>query len=312
MQYNKLGKAGIRLSELGFGSWITFGKQITLPDIKTLMHTAFDNGINFFDNAESYAHGEAEILMGKAIKEFRREDLVISTKIFWGGNGPNDTGLSRKHLIEGTKNSLKRLRLDHVDLLYCHRPDPNTPIDETVLAMDYLVREGLVFYWGTSEWSETQIDAAYKTAESLNAIKPSMEQPKYNLFFRDHLETDYLPLFQKYGMGTTTWSPLASGILSGKYNQGVPADSRLAKETWLVPDNFMQLLEKTRALDVIAKELGCTLSQLALAWCLKNPNVSSVITGATKKEQLVENLGAIDVKAKLTPDIMKKINKITL
>ncbi len=311
MQYNKLGRAGIRLSEISFGSWITFGKQIGLSEIKALMHAAFDHGVNFFDSAESYAHGEAETLMGKAIKDFRREDLVISTKIFWGGNGPNDTGLSRKHLIEGTKASLKRLRLDHVDLLYCHRPDPNTPIDETVLAMDYLVRAGLVFYWGTSEWSETQIEEAFQTAEKLNCIKPAMEQPKYNLFFRDHLEKDYLPLFSKYGIGTTTWSPLASGILSGKYNHGIPPETRLAKEAWLVPDNFMQLIEKTRELEKVANDLGCTLSQLSIAWCLKNPNVSSVITGATKMEQLMENLEAVDIKSQLTTDVMKKIEAIT-
>lgn len=310
MQYNKLGKAGIRLSEISFGSWITFGKQINLNEVKTLMHTAFDRGINFFDNAESYAHGEAEILMGKAVKEFRREDLVISTKIFWGGNGPNDTGLSRKHLLEGTKNSLKRLQLDYVDLLYCHRPDPNTPIDEIVLAMDYLVRQGFAFYWGTSEWSADLIEAAYKTGEQHHCIQPSMEQPKYNLFFREHLEKDYVNLFDKYGMGTTIWSPLASGILSGKYNQGIPSDSRLAKEAWLVPDNFMQLIEKTKKLEIIANELACTLSQLSIAWCLKNPNVSSVITGATKMEQLLDNLGAIEVKSRLTPDVMKKIDSI--
>lgn len=310
MQYNKLGKAGIRLSEISFGSWITFGKQIGLNDTKNLMHTAFDHGINFFDNAEAYAHGDAEVLMGKVIQEFRREDLVISTKIFWGGNGPNDTGLSRKHLLEGTKNSLKRLQLDYVDLLFCHRPDPNTPIEEIVLAMDYLIRQGFAFYWGTSEWPADLIEAAYQTAATLNCMPPSMEQPKYNLFFRDHLEKDYLSLFEKYGLGTTIWSPLASGILSGKYNQGIPSDSRLAKEAWLVPDNFMQLIEKTRQLAVIAEELECTLSQLAIAWCLKNPRVSSVITGATKIEQLMENLGALEVKAKLTADNMKKIESI--
>ncbi|OGT37758.1 MAG: alcohol dehydrogenase [Gammaproteobacteria bacterium RIFCSPHIGHO2_12_FULL_37_14] len=310
MQYNHLGKAGIRISELSFGSWITFSKQIGLNEVKTLMHTAVDHGINFFDNAESYAHGEAEILMGKVAKEFRREDLVISTKIFWGGNGPNDTGLSRKHLIEGTKNSLKRLQLNYVDLLFCHRPDPNTPIEETVLAMDALVRNGLVFYWGTSEWSEHQIEAAYQIASSLNCIPPTMEQPKYNLFFRDHLEVEYLPLFEKYNMGTTIWSPLASGILSGKYNQGIPSDSRLAKEAWLVPDNFMQLVSKSKHLEALAKNLDCSLSQLAIAWCLKNPHVNSVITGATKTEQLLENLGAIDVKVKLTADVMKQIDAI--
>jgi voltage-dependent potassium channel beta subunit len=311
MQYNRLGQAGIRVSELGFGSWITFGKQLGLADIKKLMHTAFDNGINFFDNAESYAHGEAEILMGKVIRDFHREELVISTKIFWGGNGPNDTGLSRKRLIEGTKNSLVRLQLDYVDLLYCHRPDPNTPIEETVLAMDYLVRNGFAFYWGTSEWSADQIEYAFDAAEAMNCIKPTMEQPRYNLFYRDHLEKDYLPLFKKFGLGTTIWSPLAMGILSGKYNHGIPVDSRLAKENWLVPDNFMELVNKTKKLEKIAQELECTLSQLAIAWCLKNKHVSSVITGATKLEQLEENLGALDVKDKLTPTIMKKLNAIT-
>jgi len=311
MQYNKLGQAGIRVSELGFGSWITFGKQIGLSEIKKLMHLAFDQGVNFFDNAESYAHGEAEILMGKAIKEFHREELVISTKLFWGGNGPNDTGLSRKHLIEGTKNSLIRLQLDYVDLLYCHRPDPNTPIEETVLAMDYLVRNGFAFYWGTSEWSASQIEYAFDAAEAMNCIKPTMEQPRYNIFYRQHLEKDYLPLFKKFGLGTTIWSPLAMGILSGKYNHGIPSDSRLAKEAWLVPENFMQLVNQTKKLEKIAHDLECTLSQLAIAWCLKNPNVSSVITGATKLEQLEENLGALEIKSKLTPAIMKKINAIT-
>ncbi|MBA3661362.1 MAG: aldo/keto reductase [Gammaproteobacteria bacterium] len=310
MQYNKLGKAGIRLSEISYGSWITFGKQIGLNEIKELMHIAVDHGINFFDNAEGYAHGEAEILMGKALKEFRREDLVVSTKIFWGGNGPNDTGLSRKHLIEGTKNSLKRLQLDYVDLLFCHRPDPNTPIEETVLALDYLVREGLVFYWGTSMWSAEHIETAIQTAKALHCIEPTMEQPRYNLLVREHMEADLLPVFKRYDIGTTIWSPLASGILSGKYNQGIPSDSRLAKESWLVPENFMQIIDKTKALTNLAQELNCTLSQLAIAWCLKNPYVSSVITGATKKEQLLENLGAIDVKAQLTPEIIKKINTI--
>lgn len=311
MQYNNLGKAGIRVSELSFGSWITFGKQIGLSEVSTLMHTAFEHGINFFDNAEAYAHGEAETLMGKAIKEFHREDLVISTKIFWGGNGPNDTGLSRKHLLEGTTNSLRRLQLDYVDLLFCHRPDPHTPIEETVLAMDYLVRQGYVLYWGTSEWTAAQIESAFQIAEKLNCIKPTMEQPKYNLFYREHLESDYLDLFKKYGLGTTIWSPLASGILSGKYNNGIPAESRLAKESWLVPENFMALVDKTKKLGQLANSLNCTLSQLALAWCLKNPHVSTVITGATKTEQLLENLEAIEVKSILTADIMKQIDAIT-
>lgn len=310
MQYNKLGAAGLRVSEISFGSWITFGKQLDVNAVQKLMHAAFDAGINFFDNAEAYAQGQAEILMGKVLKEFRREDLVLSTKIFWGGPGPNDTGLSRKHLIEGTKNSLKRMQLDYVDLLFCHRPDPNTPIEETVLAMDYLVRSGLVFYWGTSEWTAPQIEEAYETAMKLNCIKPTMEQPKYNIFYRDHLEKDYLSIFEKYKMGTTIWSPLASGILSGKYNNGIPADSRLAREAWLIPENFQQLVARTKELETIANELNCTLSQLAIAWCLHNPNVSSVITGATHLKQLQENLGAIAVKEKITKEILHKINNI--
>lgn len=310
MQYNKLGKSGIRLSEMGYGSWITFAKQLGIKEIKEFMHVAFDHGINFFDNAEGYAHGEAETLMGKVLSDFRREDLVVSTKIFWGGNGPNDTGLSRKHLIEGTKNSLKRLQLEYVDLLFCHRPDNETPIEETVLAMDYLIKQGYAFYWGTSEWSAAQIEAAFKIAEHLNCAKPAMEQPKYNLFARSHLEKDYLSLFEKYGLGTTIWSPLASGILSGKYDHGVPRDSRLAKEAWLIPDDFKNQVEKVRKLAKLAQELDGTVAQLAIAWCLKNPHVSSVITGATKLEQLLDNLGAIEMKAKLTKDIMKTIDKI--
>ncbi len=311
MQYNKLGKAGIRLSELGFGSWITFAKQLGVKDVREFMHTAFDHGVNFFDNAEGYAHGEAETLMGKVIKDFRREDLVISTKIFWGGNGPNDTGLSRKHLIEGTKNSLRRLQLTYVDLLFCHRPDPETSIEETVIAMDALVRNGFAFYWGTSEWTAEQIESAFQCAEALGCIKPSMEQPKYNLFSRDHLEKDYLKLFEKRGLGTTTWSPLASGILSGKYDHGIPRESRLAKEAWLIPENFKQQVDKVKELATLARELDTTASKLAIAWCLKNPHVTSVITGATTLEQLIDNLGAIEVKPLLTPEIMKKIDKIT-
>jgi voltage-dependent potassium channel beta subunit len=305
-----LGNAGIRLSEISFGSWITFGKQFGLKEAKELMHTAFDHGINFFDNAETYAQGEAETLMGQVLKDFKREDLVVSTKIFWGGNGPNDTGLSRKHLIEGTKNSLKRLQLDYVDLLYCHRPDPNTPIEETVRAMDSLVEKNFALYWGTSEWSADQLNSAYEIAEHLGCIPPTMEQPRYNLFARERFEKEYQPLYKKYGMGTTIWSPLASGILSGKYANGIPADSRLAQEAWLVPEDFKQQVAKVNELAKLAQELGGTSSQLAIAWCLKNPNVSSVITGATKVSQLMENLGSIEMKDKLTPDVMKAINKI--
>jgi voltage-dependent potassium channel beta subunit len=310
MQYNKLGKSGIRLSEISFGSWITFAKQLGIKEIKEFLHTAVDHGVNFFDNAEGYAHGEAETLMGKILKDFKREDLVISTKLFWGGNGPNDTGLSRKHLIEGTKNSLRRLQLDYVDLLFCHRPDAETPIEETVLAMDYLIRRGYAFYWGTSEWSYDQIECAYQTAERLGCIKPSMEQPKYNVLHRHRVENEYLPLYQKYGMGTTIWSPLASGILSGKYDNGIPQDSRLAHEAWLIPDNFKQIVDKVKKLNALAQELGASTAQLAIAWCLKNPYVSSAITGATKIEQLLDNLGALAIKPKLTAEVITKINQI--
>ena len=310
MQYNKLGIHGIRLSEIGFGSWITFAKQLGLREALQFMHLAFDHGVNFFDNAEGYAHGEAETLMGKGLKEFRREDLVISTKIFWGGNGPNDTGLSRKHLIEGTKNSLKRLKLEYVDLLFCHRPDLETPIEETVLAMDYLVRNNYAFYWGTSEWSALQIQTAYHIAEKLGCIKPAMEQPQYNMFTRQKLEKIYQPLLKTYGLGTTIWSPLASGILSGKYHHGVPRESRLAHESWLIPNNFQELVEKTQLLSTIAQDLNCSMSQLAIAWCLKNPYVTSVITGATTKDQLLENLASITVKPKLTADFMSRIDDI--
>lgn len=311
MQYNRLGKAGIKLSEISFGSWITFANQVGFMEAKKMMHLAFDQGINFFDNAEAYAHGASETLMGKVLKDFRREDLVVSTKIFWGGEGPNDRGLSRKHLIEGCKNSLQRLQLDYVDLLFCHRPDPDTPIEETVLAMDALVRGGQAFYWGTSEWSAIQIESAYHLAEDLNCIPPSMEQPKYNLFSRDRLERDYLPLFKKHRLGTTIWSPLASGVLSGKYNQGIPPDSRFAKEPHLIPENLEKRIEQVKALAMLAQELGGTVGQLAIAWCLKNPHVSSVITGASRIEQLQENLGALAMKTKLSPDVMKQIEQLT-
>lgn len=310
MQYNPLGRCGLKISELSFGSWITFGKQFGVKEARTLMHYAFEQGINFFDNAESYAQGSAESIMGEVIREFRREEIVVSTKIFWGGQGPNDTGLSRKHLIEGTKNSLKRLQTDYVDLLFCHRPDPTTPIAETVLAMDYLIRNGYAFYWGTSEWTADQIESAYQIAKELHCIPPTMEQPEYNMFRRERVEQELLPLYKKYGLGTTIWSPLAYGILTGKYNDGIPEDSRLARETWLQKSDLMTRISKAQKLTVLAKELNCTLAQLALAWCLKNPYVSTVILGASKLEQLQENLGACAVKEKLDQEVMKQIEVI--
>ena len=316
MKYRHLGRSGLEVSELAFGSWVTFGTQLDVEGSKRLIRQAIDAGVNFLDNAEVYADGIAESLMGMAIKSYRREDLVISTKIFWGGSGPNQTGLSRKHLLEGTRNSLKRLGLDYVDLLYCHRPDPNTPIEETVLAMDHLVRSGQAMYWGTSEWSAAQITTAIEFAKSYHAIAPVMEQPQYNLLVRDRFEKEYQPLYEKYGYGTTIWSPLASGVLTGKYNKGIPADSRLGRLEWV--HNIIKeskILDKSTfakldKLAVIASEIGASLSQLAIAWTLKNPHVSSTILGASSSEQLAENLKSADVAEKIDSDIMQKIDTI--
>jgi len=316
MKYNNLGKAGIKVSEISFGSWLTFGNQLDTEGVKAGLRTAYENGINFFDNAEAYANGLSESLMGMALKEYRREDLVISTKIFWGGKGPNDRGVSRKHLLEGTWNSLKRLQLDYVDLIFCHRPDPTTPIEETVFAMDYLIRNGLALYWGTSEWSAEQLEEAYQIADKRNLIAPTMEQPQYNMFVREKVEKEFKPLYEKYGLGLTTWSPLASGVLTGKYNEGIPEDSRLAKFKGL-KDEFekggllsQENIEKVKKLTKIANDLGATMAQLAIAWLLKNPNVSTVITGASRAEQVKENVKAAEIKEKITEDVMEKIENI--
>ncbi|MCD6104157.1 MAG: aldo/keto reductase, partial [Thermosipho sp. (in: Bacteria)] len=308
MNYRKVGKWGLKISELSLGSWLTFGNQLDIAGAKEIVREAFKNGINFFDTAEAYANGMAESMLGEVLKEFRRSDIVVSTKIFWGGNGPNDRGLSRKHLLEGTWASLKRLQLDYVDIVYCHRPDPETPIEETVLAMDYLVRNGLALYWGTSEWSAEQLENAHKACKELNCIPPIVEQPQYNMLVKERVEKEYLPIYEKYGMGLTTFSPLASGILTGKYNNGIPEDSRLAKfpglrkhleESGILSEKTFEKLQK---LQKIADELGAKLSQLALAWCLLNPHVSSVILGVSKMEQLHENLNALEIKEKITED----------
>lgn len=310
MEYRHLGKAGIKVSELSFGSWITFGTSLDLTGAKACIKTAFDKGINFFDNAETYASGLSEIIMGKVIKDYRREDLVISTKLFWGGSGVNDQGLSRKHLIEGIKNSLSRLDLDYVDLLYCHRPDPNTPIEETVRAMDWIIKQGYAFYWGTSEWKGEDIEKAYEIAHQMQAIPPTMEQPEYNMFHRNRVENEYTPLYHKHQMGLTTWSPLNQGILSGKYNAAIPEGSRLQLHPRLKGQLTEEKISKVQALDVLAQDLQCSLAQLALAWCLKNPHVSSVITGASKPEQIAENLSALEVKKHLTKEVMDSIDSI--
>ncbi len=310
MKYKNLGKAGIKISELSFGSWITFGNSLDLVKVKQCLQKAFDLGINFFDNAEGYGRGDAELLMGEAIKSFRREDLVISTKIFWGGNGPNDTGLSWKHIVEGTRNSLRRLKLSYVDLLFCHRPDPSTPLEETVRAMDYVIKAGYAFYWGTSQWPAEQIEKAYELAEKYNCIPPSMEQPIYNLLARDKVEKEYSALIKKYGFGLTTWSPLASGILSGKYNNGIPKGSRLDTNEWLRQELTPSNIERVKKLADLAKNLDCTLAQLSIAWCLTNPNVSSVITGASSVEQIEENIKAVSIKDRITESVKKELEKI--
>jgi voltage-dependent potassium channel beta subunit len=310
MEYRKLGKHGIRLSELSLGSWITFGAELDLNGAKECMKYAFDLGINFFDNAEVYGNGVSELLMGEALKMFPREEVVVSTKIFWGGKSVNSTGLSWKHLVEGTKASLKRLELEYVDLLFCHRPDPKTPIEETVRAMNHIIQAGHAFYWGTSEWTCSQIEEAHQIATLNHLIGPSMEQPQYNLFSRYRVEREYLPLYENYGMGTTTWSPLDSGILTGKYNEKIPPGSRLHTHNWLKEHLSAFKVEKVKKLQKIAETMGCSSAQLALAWCLKNPNVSTVILGASQVSQIEHNLKAIQVKHELTEAVLKEINTI--
>lgn len=310
MRYRKLGKWGLQVSELGLGSWITFGSSLDIEQVKKLMKEAFDAGINLFDNAEVYGEGVAETLMGQALQLFPRDQIVVTTKLFWGGHSPNQIGLSHKHLMEGTKNSLKRLGLEYVDILYCHRPDPNTPVEETVRAMDLIIRSGFAFYWGTSEWPKELIEEAQEVAARLHAFGPVVEQPQYNLFHRGRVEKEYVPLYKKYGMGITSWSPLDSGILTGKYNDGIPAKSRLSDHEWLKDQLSQAKIQKVKKLQEIAQGLGCTVGQLALSWCLLNPHVSSVLLGVTSSQQLKENLQTVRIKENLTEDIVKEINSI--
>ena len=315
MEYRRLGKAGIKVSELSFGSWVTFGDQIGEQVAQDCMVAAYEAGVNFFDNAEGYAGGKSETVMGNVFKKvgWRREDLVVSTKIFWGGSGPNDLGLSHKHIIEGVNNSLRRLQMDYVDLLFCHRPDPNTPIEETVRAMDIVIKQGKAFYWGTSMWSAAEILRADGIARQYGLTPPVMEQPVYSLLERDQVEKELEPVFREIGYGTTIWSPLASGVLTGKYNDGIPEGSRAAMQgyEWLKNSVINEAnIEKVRKLQPIADGMGVPLAQLALAWCLKNPNVSTVITGASRAEQVTENMKALDVVPQLTPDVMEQIEEI--
>jgi voltage-dependent potassium channel beta subunit len=317
MNYRHLGRAGIRVSELSLGSWVTFGNQADVDRAVEIMAAAYEYGVNFFDNAEVYAGGRAEEIMGEALKRlgWRRGSYLVSTKFYWGlyDNVNERNTLNRKRLIEGINGSLKRLGLEYVDIIFCHRPDPTTPIEETVWAMHNIIEWGKALYWGTSEWSAAEIVAAIEIAERHHLHKPITEQPQYNLFERQRVEKEYARLFKDYGYGATTWSPLASGLLSGKYLQGIPEGSRasLPGYEWL-RDSILhpQRLEKVRALQPIATELGCTLSQLAIAWCLKNPNISTVITGASRVEQVHENMRALQVVEKLTPDVMQRIEAI--
>ncbi|MGW8225033.1 MAG: potassium channel beta subunit family protein [Anaerolineales bacterium] len=318
MEYRYLGKSGLQVSALSLGAWVTYGGQVGEQVAHECMQTAIDAGVNFFDNAEAYAHGKAETVMGNVIKKsgWKRSDLIISTKIFWGGHGPNQRGLSRKHVIEGTQAALERLQMDYVDLIFCHRPDLHTPVEETVRAMNYLIDQGKAFYWGTSEWSAERIMEAYSVARREHLEPPLMEQPAYNMFDRQKVERDYAHLYQEIGLGTTTWSPLDSGILTGKYNQGIPEDSRLNLEgfDWLregyESPKGKEKIEKVGRLMPIAGQLGCTMAQLALAWCLVNPNVSTVITGASRPQQVEENMSALEVVPKLTSEVLERIESI--
>ncbi len=318
MEYRHLGRSGLQVSALSLGGWVTWGDQVGEDVAYETMVEAWQHGVNFFDNAEAYADGRSEIAMGKAVKRagWKRSDVVLSTKLFWGGEGVNDMGLSRKHIVEGCRASLARMQLDYVDLIFCHRPDKRTPIEETVRAMNFVLDQGWAFYWGTSEWSAQEIMEAHAIARREHLIPPLMEQPQYNMFERERFEKEYARLYTEVGLGTTIWSPLASGLLTGKYNDGIPEGTRvtLPGYEWLrerlEEKETQQNLEKVRQLMPIAAELDCSLAQLALAWCLTNPNVSTVITGASKVSQVTENMKALDVVPKLTPTVLDRIEQI--
>jgi voltage-dependent potassium channel beta subunit len=319
MQYRRLGRSGLQLSALSFGAWVTFGQQVDRSAARDMLALAHDRGVNFFDNAETYNNGVAEQVMGDVLADLRfpRDSYCVSSKVFFGAVKdplPTQRGLSRKHVIEACHQALQRLRVEHLDLYFCHRPDPDTPIEETVAAMDTLIRQGKVLYWGTSEWSAPQIEEAHHVARQGHFYAPVMEQPQYNLLHRDRVEREYAPLYRHFGMGTTIWSPLASGLLTGKYNDGVPNDSRLAQPgyEWLresVIGKDADRVAKVRRLQPIADELGVSLAQLAIAWCLVNPNVSTVMLGASRSEQLAQNLDALDILPKLKGAVLEAIEK---
>jgi len=318
MNYRRLGRSGLKVSELSFGSWVTYGNQLNEGLARECMAAAYDAGVNFFDNAEVYAKGRSESIMGDALRKlgWRRASYIVSTKFFWGlDDGPNEKNtLNRKYLMQAIDGSLARLGLDYVDVVFCHRPDPDTPIEETAWAMHDMIASGKALYWGTSEWSAAEIAMAHAVAERHHLHKPVTEQPQYNILHRARVETEYARLYDDLGLGTTTWSPLASGLLSGKYNAGVPADSRASIKgfEWLA-ERILEpsRLAKVQSLVPIAQELGCTLAQMSIAWCLANPHVSTVITGASRPTQVVENMKARHVVAQLTPDVMARIDDAT-
>lgn len=317
MEYRRLGRAGIKVSVLSFGSWVTFSNQADVDAATAMMTAAYEAGVNFFDNAEVYAGGKSEEVMGAALKKlgWRRGSYLVSTKFYWGlhNNINEQNTLNRKRLMEAMDASLKRFGLDYIDLVFCHRPDPETPIEETAHAMHDIVASGRAIYWGVSEWSADEIRAAWSICDKYGWHKPMMEQPQYNLFWRNRVEKEYARLYEDIGLGTTTWSPLASGLLTGKYNNGIPKDSRgsLSGYEWLqkaLTDE--ERLEKVRQLQKVADELGCSLAQFSIAWCAKNPNVSTVITGASRAAQVEENMKALEVLPKLTPDVLARVDEI--
>ena len=318
MQYRRLGKSGLKVSALSLGSWVTFKFQVDDRLAVDLMRTAYDAGVNLFDNAEAYAQGESERIMGRALRKlgWGRDTYCVSSKVFWGGKLPTQKGLSKKHIHDACHAALERLQVDYLDLYFCHRPDLETPIEETVRAMNDLIAQGKVLYWGTSEWSADQIAEAHGVARALSLAGPTMEQPQYSMLVREKVEHEFARLYDTVGLGTTIWSPLASGILTGKYAQGVPKDSRMAlpEYQWLrerleSPQGQAQVA-KANELAAVARDLGCSLAQLAIAWCLVNPRVSTVILGASKVSQLTENLGALALPEKLTPAVLDRIEGI--
>jgi voltage-dependent potassium channel beta subunit len=322
MQYRRLGSSGLQLSALSFGAWVTFGNQAGRSEAREMIAAAWDHGVNFFDNAETYASGEAERVMGDVLADLRlpRDGFCVSSKVFFGSAKeprPTQKGLSRKHVVDACHDALKRLRVDYLDLYFCHRPDPDTPIEETVRAMDALVQQGKVLYWGTSEWSATQIRDAHKIARLRNLQPPSMEQPQYNLMHRERVEQEYAPLYAEFGMGTTIWSPLASGLLTGKYNNGVQGEGRLAQEgyTWLqksvIGEPKERRVERARKFTALARELGVAPAPLAIAWCLRNPNVSTVMLGASRASQLLENFEALAVLERFDEATWKRVEAST-